>query len=185
MKFEIKKPNMQLPNVKMPKILKTPVQRSLTEEEVLKRLDIPDWRHMSKDKIMSFTSSLQCMNPEVAKEILKKFPEFAKMCSDALTDITKAMNEVIEHTDKNTRIVLDAYLSEINTLQNELKRENLSLEDKLILNNEIKELLEKMNLVAKESNKQIHELFNKVLSVFVGVLMVGGAMLGVNFKRTK
>ena len=95
------------------------------------------------------------------------------------------MNEVIEHTDKNTRIVLDAYLSEINTLQNELKRENLSLEDKLILNNEIKELLEKMNLVAKESNKQIHELFNKVLSVFVGVLMVGGAMLGVNFKRTK
>ena len=51
MKFEIKKPNMQLPNVKMPKILKTPVQRSLTEEEVLKRLDIPDWRHMTKDKL--------------------------------------------------------------------------------------------------------------------------------------
>ena len=81
--------------------------------------------------------------------------------------------------------MLDAYLSEINTLQNELKHEDLSLEDKLMLNNEIKELLEKMNLVAKESNKQIHELFNKVLSVVVGTLMVGGAMLGVNFKRTK
>ena len=185
MKFEIKKPNIQLPNIKMPKILKTPVQRSLTEEEVLKRLDIPDWRHMTKDKIMSFTSSLPYMDPEVAKEVLKKFPEFAKMCSDALTDITKAMNEVIDHTDKNTHMVLDAYLSEINTLQNELKHEDLSLEDKLMLNNEIKELLEKMNLVAKESNKQIHELFNKVLSVVVGTLMVGGAMLGVNFKRTK
>ncbi len=180
MKFEIKKPNIQLPTMR-----RTSVQHELTEEEVLKRLNIPDWRHMSKDKIMSFTSSLQCMNPEVAKEVLKKFPEFAKMCSDALTDVTKAMNEVIEHTDRNTHIVLDAYLSEINTLQNELKRENLSLEDKLILNNEIKELLEKMDLVAKESNKQVHELFNKVLSVVVGTLMVGGAMLGVNFKRTK
>ena len=125
------------------------------------------------------------MNPEVAKEVLKKFPEFAKMCSDALTDVTKAMDEVIEHTDKNTHKVLDAYLSEINTLQDELKREDLSLEDKLILNDEIKELLEKMDLVAKESNERIHELFNKVLSVVVGTVMVGGAMLGVNFKRTK
>ncbi len=75
--------------------------------------------------------------------------------------------------------------SEINTLQDELKREDLSLEDKLILNDEIKELLEKMDLVAKESNERIHELFNKVLSVVVGTVMVGGVMLGVNFKRTK
>ena len=180
MKFEFKKPNIQLPNIR-----RTSVQHELTEEEVLKLLNIPDWRHMSKDKIMSFTSSLQCMNPEVAKEVLKKFPEFAKMCSDALTDVTKAMDEVIEHTDKNTHKVLDAYLSEINTLQDELKREDLSLEDKLILNDEIKELLEKMDLVAKESNERIHELFNKVLSVVVGTVMVGGAMLGVNFKRTK
>lgn len=180
MKFEFKNPNIQLPNIR-----RTSVQHELTEEEVLKRLNIPDWRHMSKDKIMSFTSSLQCMNPEVAKEVLKKFPEFAKMCSDALTDVTKAMDEVIEHTDKNTHKVLDAYLSEINTLQDELKREDLSLEDKLILNDEIKELLEKMDLVAKESNERIHELFNKVLSVVVGTVMVGGTMLGVNFKRTK
>ena len=180
MKFEFKKPNIQLPNIR-----RTSVQHELTEEEVLKRLNIPDWRHMSKDKIMSFTSSLQCMNLEVAKEVLKKFPEFAKMCSDALTDVIKAMDEVIEHTDKNTHKVLDAYLSEINTLQDELKREDLSLEDKLILNDEIKELLEKMDLVAKESNERIHELFNKVLSVVVGTVMVGGAMLGVNFKRTK
>lgn len=180
MKFEFKKPNIQLPNIR-----RTSVQHELTEEEVLKRLNIPDWRHMSKDKIMSFTSSLQCMNPEVAKEVLKKFPEFAKMCSDALTDVIKAMDEVIEHTDKNTHKVLDAYLSEINTLQDELKREDLSLEDKLILNDEIKELLEKMDLVAKESNERIHELFNKVLSVVVGTVMVGGAMLGFNFKRTK
>ena len=177
MKFEFKKPNIQLPNIR-----RTSVQHELTEEEVLKRLNIPDWRHMSKDKIMSFTSSLLCMNPEVAKEVLKKFPEFAKMCSDALTDVTKAMDEVIEHTDKNTHKVLDAYLSEINTLQDELKREDLSLEDKLILNDEIKELLEKMDLVA---NERIHELFNKVLSVVVGTVMVGGAMLGFNFKRTK
>ena len=109
MKFEFKKPNIQLPNIR-----RTSVQHELTEEEV---------------------------------KLIEKFPEFAKMCSDALTDVTKAMDEVIEHTDKNTHKVLDAYLSEINTLQDELKREDLSLEDKLILNDEIKELLIKYQLI--------------------------------------
>lgn len=41
--------------------------KQLTEQEVLEILDIPDFRHMSKDKVMKFASELPNMDPQVAK----------------------------------------------------------------------------------------------------------------------
>ena len=44
------------------------MSRTLTENQVLKKLNIPDFRHLSKDNIMSFVSMIDKMNPEVAKK---------------------------------------------------------------------------------------------------------------------
>ena len=176
MKFEIKKPNIQLPNIKMPKILKTPVQRSLTEEEVLKRLDIPDWRHMTKDKIMSFTSSLPYMDPEVAKEALKKFPEYAGMCTDVLSNINKSMNDVLDHADKSTKQIIEV-------LQSELKKEDLSVEDKLAINDSIVMLIEKMSELKNHDDEQARKLFDKVMSFGAGALILAAAIIGVDINK--
>lgn len=46
------------------------MSKSLNEVEVLKQLDIPDFRHMTKDKVINFASMLQNMDPEVAKKQL-------------------------------------------------------------------------------------------------------------------
>lgn len=183
MKFEIKKPNIQLPNIKMPKILKTPVQRSLTEEEVLKRLDIPDWRHMTKDKIMSFTSSLPYMDPEVAKEALKKFPEYAGMCTDVLSNINKSMNDVLDHADKSTKQIIEVCSSQIEVLQSELKKEDLSVEDKLTINDNIVMLIEKMSELKNHDDEQARKLFDKVMSFGTGVLILAAAIIGVDINK--
>jgi hypothetical protein len=58
----------------------------LTERQVLNQLDIPDFRHITKDKVMSFASMLQNMEPEVAKKALGQFPEFAKMTLEILRE---------------------------------------------------------------------------------------------------
>ena len=180
MKFEIKKPNIQLPNIKMPKILKTPVQRSLTEEEVLKRLDIPDWRHMTKDKIMSFTSSLPYMDPEVA---LKKFPEYAGMCTDVLSNINKSMNDVLDHADKSTKQIIEVCSSQIEVLQSELKKEDLSVEDKLAINDSIVMLIEKMRELKNHDDEQARKLFDKVMSFGAGALILAAAIIGVDINK--
>lgn len=54
------------------------MKRTLSEKKVLKKLGIPDFRHMTKDKVVEFASMLSRMDPEVAKKALEQFPEYAK-----------------------------------------------------------------------------------------------------------
>ena len=56
--------------------------KTKTEAEVLKALGIPDFRHMTKDKIVTFASELSKMDPEVAKKALEQFPSFKEYATD-------------------------------------------------------------------------------------------------------
>lgn len=47
------------------------MSKQLTEAQVLEKLNIPDFRHLSKDNVMSFASMIQDMDPEVAKKALE------------------------------------------------------------------------------------------------------------------
>lgn len=49
----------------------------MNEQKVLKKLDIPDFRHLTKDKVIKMASMLDKMDPEVAKKAIEQFPEFA------------------------------------------------------------------------------------------------------------
>ena len=80
------------------------MSKTLTENQVLKKLNIPDFRHLSKDNIMSFVSMIDKMDPEVAKKALEQFPDFAKVSIDGLNNlkdtITKAMNDDKENANR-------------------------------------------------------------------------------------
>lgn len=54
------------------------MNRSLTETKVLRKLDIPDFRHMTRDKVVNFVSMLPQMDPDVAKRALEQFPAFSE-----------------------------------------------------------------------------------------------------------
>ena len=61
--------------------------KMLSEAQVLKKLNIPDFRHLSKDNVMSFVSMIDKMDPEVAKKALEQFPDFAKVSIESLAPI--------------------------------------------------------------------------------------------------
>ena len=46
--------------------------RSLTEQKVLKKLGIDDFRHLTKDKVITMASMLDRMDPEVAKKAIER-----------------------------------------------------------------------------------------------------------------
>lgn len=48
------------------------MNRILTEQNVLNKLGISDFRHMAKDKIVKFASMLPYMDPEVAEKALER-----------------------------------------------------------------------------------------------------------------
>ena len=53
------------------------MSRTLSEQKVLKKLDIPDFRHLTKDKIIAFASLLPQMDTYVANKALELFQNFA------------------------------------------------------------------------------------------------------------
>ena len=58
--------------------------RPLTEQKVLKKLNIEDFRHLTKDKVITMASMLDKMDPEVAKKALEQFPQFSNVVKEML-----------------------------------------------------------------------------------------------------
>ena len=46
------------------------MSRTLTEKKVLKKLGIDDFRHLTKEKVITMATMLDKMDPEVAKKAL-------------------------------------------------------------------------------------------------------------------
>lgn len=123
--------------------------RTLTEHQVLRRLGIPDFRHMTKDKIIKFASMLHKMDREVAIKALEQFPEFA----DATKDIVAFFKEtLIKGFDENNASQTSFYQtcdSIINSLE-EMKNDELTFEEKQII-------IDKMLLIANMKAKKDSE----------------------------
>lgn len=107
-----------------------PIKKVLDEKDVLKKLDIPDFRHMSKDKIMEFCSMYDRIDPEVAKAAIAQFPEFAKMLLDAAEDYKEILQDSLDKADESTKAVFESYDFILETLRACASDESLSEEDK-------------------------------------------------------
>lgn len=143
--------------------------RTLTEQKVLKKLGIPDFRHMTKDKIVAFATMLPKMDPEVAKKALEQFPEFAKTA----TEIVSYYKEVIEKGfDENSASVNSFYLtcdSIIETLREQLKDGNLTFEEKNII---IEKMIELAKMKAEKDTENKHFISEIIGKVTLGVGLV-------------
>ena len=156
----------------------------LTEQQVLRQLNIPDSRHITKDKVMTFASMLQNMEPEVAKKALEQFPDFAKMTLELMSEYKGILEKSLNDNSESTKRCYDIYETVLGALKDCLKKEDLSFEEK-------KYYLEKMTEVAKmaDSKDTENKKFNWVLisaaTLAVGLCIgVGANILGgnTNFK---
>lgn len=106
------------------------MKRTISEAAALKKLDIPDFRHLTKDKVSQFVSLLPQMPPEVQKKALEQFPNFAKTVSGAVAEYKEIVLGVISSNDRSMESYRAEALSIINALEKLLERDDLSFEDK-------------------------------------------------------
>lgn len=118
------------------------MNKQLNEGQVLKKLDIPDFRHITKDKVMSFASMLQDMEPEVAKKALEQFPEFAHMALEALNDYRGIIEKAQDSASASGKQCIELYNEVLQALKSCLAKDGLSFEEK-------KYYIEKMMEIAK------------------------------------
>ena len=102
----------------------------LTEKQVLKKLDIPDFRHLSKDKIMTFFSMLPNMDPEVAKKALEQFPDLSAALTEMVGQYKAIVSDILAGSDGDTHLCLETCSSLIGTIKSELENGDISQEQR-------------------------------------------------------
>ena len=152
----------------------------MSEEKVLKKLDIVDFRHLTKDKVIKMASMLDKMDPEVAKKALEQFPEFANTTKEMLTEYKESLDEGLESNNKSVMAVYDTYNAVITSLQKELEKENLTFEQKKYIIEQMKDVAEKVDKKDTENKRFIAGMATLAAIVVSSTVVVLASALGGN-----
>ena len=153
--------------------------RTLTEQKVLKKLGITDFRHMTKDKVVRFASMLPYMDAEVAKKALEQFPAFKELATELATQYKSVVDKALSGNESSQKEFYNACDLIIQSLQDELKEADTQedrerIEDKMIL----------VATMMRDKDTENKAFLMKCLGVCALVItVVGGtaaAILGVN-----
>lgn len=147
----------------------------LTEQNVLRKLGIEDFRQLNKEKSIQFISMLDKMEPEVAKTALEQFPEFSNISKEILSGYKNTLDKGIESNNASIKRVYDNYNAIILSLQKELERTDLSFDEKVYIFEQMKDIACKIDNKDSENKKWI-----KGMAVVGGVIALAGiVVLGV------
>ena len=152
----------------------------LTEQKVLKKLDIPDFRHLTKAKVIDLASMLDKMDPEVAKKALEQFPEFAKTTKEILVEYKDTLDKGMAANQESVKVYYDVCNSIIDSLKQQLEQDELSFEEKKEIIEQMKEVADKIGMKDTENKKFIFAQWALALSAVVAGLGVLAAALGAN-----
>lgn len=106
------------------------MKKMLTEQKVLHKLGITDFRHLTKDKVMEMASMLDRMDPEVAKKAIEQFPDFSETMSSMVTENKSVLEKSLEENGESIRSYYESCDAIIQSCQKELDKDNLSFEER-------------------------------------------------------
>jgi len=150
----------------------------MTEEKVLKKLNIVDFRHLTKEKVVKMASMLDKMDPEVAKKALEQFPDFAKTTKELLSDYKYVLDKGLESNNESVKKCYDKYNTIIDVLKKELESENLSFEERKYIIEQMKVIAEKIDKKDTENKKFVFGMTLLSTAVVAGAISVFASILG-------
>ena len=157
-------------------------RRTLSEAKVLKKLGIPDFRHMTKDKIVKFASMLPRMDPEVAKKALDQFPEFKELASELTNSLKEMVDKSFKSSEDSQKYFYEACQNTIETLKEELKDDRIDANERQTIRDQILQIL---RFMSEKDSEHKHFIKGVVDATVVGLgvivtttaALLGGALL--------
>jgi hypothetical protein len=160
------------------------MSRSLTEAKVLRKLDIPDFRHLTKDKVVSFVSMLPQMDPEVAKRALEQFPAFAETNLAIVSCLKDSLGTIVSGNAGNMAEFNARCHEALSALEAELKREDLTDEGRKMVIDGIMGIIGAIGQKDSENKEFLSDLFSGLLRYSAIALVILAAPLGLKLSRS-
>ena len=160
------------------------MSHTLTEAKVLRKLDIPDFRHLTKDKVVSFVSMLPQMDPDVAKHALEQFPAFAEMHLAIVSCLKDSLGAIVSSNAGNMAEFNGRCQEVLAALEAELKREDLSDEGRKMVIDGIMGIIETISRKDSENKEFLERLCTGFLRFGAVALVILAAPLGLKLSRS-
>lgn len=144
------------------------MERTLTENKVLKKLNIPDFRHLKKEHLLSFASMMNRMDPEVVKKALEQIPNFTSSALDIVNNYKEISLNILESNEETVRERIKTCIRRMDTLEEILKKGDLSFEQEKDILNEMNNVSYEMGQIDKEN-----KIFHLKIIAEVGVILLG------------
>lgn len=139
--------------------------RPYTERQVLKKLDIPDFRHLTKEKVIAFATMIPRMDPEVAKKALEQFPNFASTSLDILKEYRGIIEEAMADDKESMLACYEMYGRVMDSLEKLLDNDDLSFDEQTYILGQMREVADAV--AEKDTEKANNRL--KMLGIVGGV----------------
>ena len=143
--------------------------RLLAEQKVLRKLHIEDFRHLTKDKVITLASMLDKMDPEVAKKALEQFPEFANTVKEMLVGYKETLDKGLETNRESVKSFYNSCKSIIEFLQKQIDTENIPFEERKYIVDKMLEVSKMMGEKDSE-NKKFIATMSAIALVAVGTI---------------
>lgn len=151
---------------------------SKQERQALRKLDIPDFRHITKDKLMQFVSMTSKMDPEVAKAAINQFPDFANLVKGSLVDYKEILMETLSQDSEADQRVFSFYDSVRSAIENTLYGEDLKFEQKQWCIEQLQELADQFSAQERANKRHRFEVVASAAAAILGTLGIAASLLG-------
>jgi hypothetical protein len=91
-------------------------------DELKRILGIPDWRHLSREKVVDLMST---MDEVTARRFLEKFPEAARLVTDTTTVLGEMHEATLASNDKSQDEVMREWQAVGAAIDSQLQRDDL------------------------------------------------------------
>ena len=88
----------------------------LTADQVKEYLNIPDFRSITKDKLIEFVSAIPNMDKDVAIKTIEQFPEFSGYATVLVAHYEKMCDSILRENGSSVQAVMDGYRYTLDTL---------------------------------------------------------------------
>lgn len=155
------------------------MSKKLSEKDVLKKLDIQDFRDITKDKVMGFVSILPNMDTEVAKKAIEQFPEFIKFSTEAFKDYRGVLEKTLDANEKSSKDCFNMYEKVLSILEKCSLKEDISFEEKKYYFDKMFEIIQMVEKKDSENKAFYQKVINAGATVLVAIVGIGAAAIGV------
>lgn len=156
--------------------------RRLSEKQVLKKLNIPDFRHLTKEKAIQLASMIPQMDPEVAKKALEQYPHLIDLLISLNKEHSFLIKKGLDDNTESVKMFHETINAELERLSKELEKDGISQEEREKIRERRLELV-KLELEKDTENKNfIIKAWNFALAKVAIIGGVAVATLGVVIK---